>query len=64
MTSIHVLIGMSIDSLYHPATPYQWSANAQRQINEAMRTELITIEEFHYYYGRLKMALAGRTEAA
>jgi hypothetical protein len=64
VSSIHVLIGMSIDSLLHPATPYHWSANVHRQINEAMRTELITIEEFHYYTGRLTQALDGRREVA
>lgn len=62
--SVHVLISEELDTLELVTTPISWAAMVQRQINDAMRDERITIEEFNHYCGRLNKIIAGRKEAA
>lgn len=61
--SPHVLIGEELDTLALASTPITWSTMVQRQINDMMRDERITIEEFNYYCKRLNAIVAGRQEA-
>lgn len=62
--SPHVLIDQQLDAMGHPETPSQYSAVIQHQLNEMMRDERITIEEFNHYCGRLNKVVDGRKEAA
>lgn len=62
--SPHVLISEELDTLELESTPISWSAMVQRQINDMMRDERITIEEFTYYCKRLNAIIARRREAA
>lgn len=62
--SPHVLLGQQLEAMSHPETPAQYSAIIQRQINEMMADERITIEEFNHYCGRLNKIIDGRKEAA
>lgn len=62
--SPHVLIGEELDTLAQVTTPISWAAMVQRQINDMMRDERITIKEFNHYCGRLNKIVAGRKEVA
>lgn len=62
--SPHILIDCELDVLAHPATPSCWSVMIQKQLNEMMSEEKITVEEFHHYCKRLNAVVAGRKEVA
>ena len=62
--SPHVLIDQHLEAMSHPETPAQHSVFIQRQLNEMMVDERITIEEFNHYCGRLNKIFDERKEAA
>lgn len=62
--SPHILIDQQLEAMSYPDTPEQYSAIIQRQLNEMMADERITIEEFNHYCGRLNKIVDGRKEAA
>lgn len=62
--SPHILIDQQLEAMSYPDTPEQYSAIIQRQLNEMMADERITIEEFNHYCGRLNKIVDGRREAA
>jgi len=62
--SPHILIDQQLEAMSYPDTPEQYSAIIQRQLNEMMADERITIEEFNHYCGRLNKIVNGRREAA
>lgn len=62
--SPHIIIDEELETLAHPATPASWSVMIQKQLNEMMSEEKITVEEFHHYCKRLNAVVAGRKEVA
>ena len=62
--SPHILIDQQLEAMSYPDTPEQYSVIIQRQLNEMMADERITIEEFNHYCGRLNKIVDGRREAA
>lgn len=62
--SPHILIDQQLEAMSYPDTPEQFYAIIQRQLNEMMADERITIEEFNHYCGRLNKIVDGRREAA
>lgn len=62
--SPHILIDQELDAMEHPGTPLNWSVMIQKQLNEMMADQRITIEEFNHYCGRLNKIVDGRKEAA
>lgn len=62
--SIHALLGQSLDDLERPTTSPYFEAIVENQIIRAMSSNLIDIEDFHYYSARLRRLCEQRKEAA
>jgi len=60
--SPHILIDEALESLEHPdSEPDAWVV-VQSMINNMMTGELISIDEFNHYCGRLNKIVARRKE--
>ncbi|KRP59179.1 hypothetical protein [Pseudomonas trivialis] len=62
--SAHVLIGEELEALEDLKTPVSWSVMIQKNLNEMMLDDRITIAEFNHYCGRLNKIVSRRKEAA
>lgn len=62
--SPHILIDQELDAMAHPGTPLSWSVMIQKQLNEMMADQRLTIEELNHYCGRLNKIVDGRKEVA
>lgn len=62
--SPYILIDQQLEAFSDASTPADFAAIIQRQLNEMMNDERITIDEFHHYCGRLTKISDARKEAA
>ncbi|AMW64483.1 hypothetical protein QIT80_gp23 (endogenous virus) [Pseudomonas phage phiAH14a] len=62
--SPHILIDEALEALAHPASEPGAEAVVQRMIINMLKGNVITIEEFNHYCGRLNKIVSRRKEAA